>query len=288
METSGTRRKRGPSARGGGEPQARGGPAPGRDESRCGIAERRRSERARRREDEERRQAVESELRLSRDQLRALSARLEQVREDERTRVAREIHDELGQALTAIKLDVSWLAERPPLAGRALRRALGEVADRVDATIGAVRRIATELRPAALDSLGLETALREQARDLEEKSGVALSLGARIREGQIRPELATAAFRICQEALTNVVRHAGARHVWVVLDEEPGWLAVSVRDDGCGITPEERSDPASLGILGMRERARMLGGRLHVSGVPGKGTTVSLRLPLADPHEARP
>ncbi len=219
------------------------------------------------------------ELRTS-QALRALSARLQRIREEERSRVAREIHDELGQALTALKLDLSWLAEGLPDGQEPLRAQIHALSRRVEETIRAVRRIATTLRPSLLDDLGLAAALEWQAQEFRVHTGVRLRFASTLRDAHLDRDLSTSVFRIFQEALTNVARHARATCVEVRLLERSGRLLLEVRDDGRGITESELSDREALGLLGMRERALALGGELKVTGSPRRGTEVRLVVPL--------
>ncbi len=226
------------------------------------------------------RKKAEDALRRSHAQLRALSERRELVREEERTRVAREIHDELGQVLTTLKLDLAWLADKPPAGPRALRNRLRALSRRIDGAIRTVQTIATALRPAPLDHLGLVAALEWHARQFQALSGLRVDLDVALNDPGLDPRLSIAVFRIFQEALTNVARHAGASRVDVHLAEEDGALRLDVIDDGRGIREAARDDIGSLGVLGMRERARSLAGELDVRPLPGGGTAVSLRLPL--------
>jgi PAS domain S-box-containing protein len=225
------------------------------------------------------RKRSEEELQGSFRQLRELTARLQSVREEERTKVAREIHDELGQALTAIKIDLASLIgalradqEAEVEKGKAILKL-------VDETILSVRRIATELRPGILDDLGLVAAVEWAAEEFEARTGIQCHLD--LPEGDIvlDQERTTAIFRIFQETLTNVTRHAEATRVDVRLGREDGNIVLEVRDNGRGIAAEELSSGRSLGILGMRERALLLGGELTIRGAPGKGTTVKVLIP---------
>jgi signal transduction histidine kinase len=220
------------------------------------------------------------EVARSREELRALAARLETIREEERTRIARELHDELGQTLTALKLDLAWLQHR-------LSRSNGELVDRCDGLLGrldevmvSVRRIVTELRPSVLDQLGLADAIEWQAQDFAQRTGLALDLD--IKTGRAAPPdaMASAVFRMLQEALTNVAKHANATRVRVALRIGADSLRLEVRDDGRGIAQREQRGSHSLGLLGLRERAIAWGGTLSVSGSPSAGTTVSLQLPM--------
>ena len=219
------------------------------------------------------------------DQLRELSAHVESVREDERTGIAREIHDELGQALTALKMDLAWLARRvsgeSSVSGMTLLEKISAMSDMTDGIIDRVRRISAELRPGVLDDLGLLAAVEWQGQQFELRTEVPCNIRSNLGEERVDRELSTAAFRIFQEALTNVSRHAGATHVAVRLEKNDGELTLEVRDDGVGIGPEASLSPRSLGLLGMRERARRLGGAVSVHAGPGGGTVVELHVPLA-------
>ena len=239
---------------------------------------------------------AEEELHTSREQLRALATRLLVVREEERTRIAREIHDLLAQDLTRLKIDLVWLQGQliktgtvTPSSG--LNARVAEMGKMADAAIHSVQRIATELRPAVLDSLGLCAAVEWQARDFQDHTGI--SCHASVPEGElpIDRHCATAAFRVVQESLTNVQRHAKATRVDILLREEAGRLLLRVQDNGCGIESAALKSPMSIGLTGMRERALLLGGQLHIQGSPKTGTTVELRLPLSNtgsPSEAEP
>jgi PAS domain S-box-containing protein len=211
--------------------------------------------------------------------LRALAARLQSVREEERTKVAREIHDELGQALTAIKIDLSSLIHELLGDNEQQSNRARSTLRLVDETIQSVRRISTELRPGILDDLGLVAAVEWAAEEFQARTGTICRLDLPEDEVAIDPETATALFRIFQETLTNVARHADASEVQVRLAQEDGDLTLGVHDNGKGIAEDKLSDRDSLGILGMRERALLLGGELAIITAPEKGTTVSVRVP---------
>jgi len=211
--------------------------------------------------------------------LRALAARLQSVREEERKRVAREIHDQLGQALTAIKIDLSGLVRELPADLKHLSRRTSSTLTLVDETIQTVRRIATELRPGILDDLGLAAAVEWAGEEFEARTGIKCRLDLSEGSISIDPERATAVFRIFQETLTNVARHAEASELEVRLAKLDRHLILEVHDNGRGIPEDKLSRGESLGILGMRERALLLGGEITISGIPGKGTTVSVRIP---------
>jgi signal transduction histidine kinase len=213
--------------------------------------------------------------------LRALSERIEQMREAERTRIARELHDELGQLLTGIKLDFSASLRR-------LRevKAPGDVVDKlqsavgqIDIAIAMVRRISTDLRPAALDHRDLGGAIEDEARRVSARAGLPIRVTSRVT-ANVAPELATAAFRIFQEALTNAVRHAQATSIAARVTTWRGVLLLYLRDNGEGMPDDRRSPGTSLGLLGMQERARSVGGELCIRSQPGRGTLVAFRLPL--------
>ncbi len=227
---------------------------------------------------------AEEELQHSFDQLRALTAQLQNVREEERTRVAREIHDELGQALTAIKLDVTALVRRLPAEQEPAVQRGQSILKLLDETIQSVQRISTDLRPGILDDLGLGAALEWAAEEFETRTGTRCRISMPDEDIHVDPDRATALFRIFQEILTNVARHAKATQVNVRLAKENGNLALEVHDNGLGISEQQLSAGKSLGILGMRERARLLGGELIIQGVHGAGTTVRARIPRAEPQ----
>jgi signal transduction histidine kinase len=235
------------------------------------------------RETGQRRDRLEAEekFRRSHDQLRALTGRLQLVREEERTRIAREVHDELGQALTGLKLDLSWISGR--LAGETgIHRMIRAMSAQLDATILTVRRIATELRPGVLDSLGLAAAIEWQAMDFQSRTSILCEVTIDVKEAVWDRELSTACFRAFQETLTNIIRHASATLVDVRLTQVGHELILTVRDNGRGISEKEVADAQSIGIIGMRERMAQVGGEVQFAGLPDKGTTVTLRVPMPE------
>jgi PAS domain S-box-containing protein len=218
-------------------------------------------------------------IKAAQEQLKRLSGSIMTSQENERTLLARELHDELGQLLTVLSMDCTWLQERlagadPKAAERAL--AMGRLIDR---TIEEVRSLAVRLRPGVLDRLGLVDALEWFTNDFEKRSGITCAFEHNQVPG-INDKVATAAYRIAQEALTNVVRHAQASCVNVVLQGQNGFLSLSVSDNGRGFNPAELSGPEGLGLLGMRERASLVGGELEVNSVIGSGTQVYFKVPL--------
>jgi signal transduction histidine kinase len=226
------------------------------------------------------RSKAEAEVRESRQALRGLAAHLESVREDERTAVAREIHDELGQALTALKMDVHWLAQRLRDEPGARERA-GAMSNTIDATVQTVRRISSALRPKLLDDLGLSATIEWAAREFEERFGVECDVRSEPDDVSLDPVRSTILFRVFQETLTNVARHAQASRVDVLVRQDGQETELRVSDDGRGITAEQARDPRSLGIVGMRERVLVVGGTVDVRGEPGAGTTVRVVIPTA-------
>ena len=224
------------------------------------------------------RKLTEQRLRDSREQLRALTAHLERVREEERTRIAREIHDELGQALTGLKMDLSWFAARLPNQ-HALQEKSASMLKLIDSTVNAVRRLSTELRPAILDSLGLIAAIEWLAQEFEKRTGVTCAFVTADDELTLDDDRTTALFRICQEALTNVARYAEATSVHILLEIDDKEILLRIKDNGRGITEKETKATKSFGLLGMRERARLLGGTFEISGAPDQGTTLTVRIP---------
>lgn len=226
------------------------------------------------------RQRVSTALQESRAQLRDFAGRLRQARESERAHIARRIHDELGQVLTALRLDIAWLETRLPKDQPPLREKCGAMAKVIEGTIGRVRTLAAELRPAVLDDLGLPAAIEWETQEFARRSGIACALQLPAELASLDADRATDLFRILQEALTNVARHAGARRVDVRLRVARGELFLHVDDDGRGITPAEAADPRSLGLLGMRERALLWDGAVDVQAGSAGGTCVTVRLPL--------
>jgi signal transduction histidine kinase len=215
------------------------------------------------------------------DQLRALSDRLEAIREEERTGIAREIHDQLGQALTALKLDIAWLARRLPGAPGPVAAKIAEMTGSADELLGAIRRISAELRPGILDDVGVLAAIEWQAEEFARRTGVPCRVHSDLGDLQLDRDLATATFRIFQEALTNVARHASATAVEVDLRLDRGNLRLQISDDGTGLPDSGRR--SGLGLLGMRERARRLGGECVIRDREPRGTAVSLVIPIRFP-----
>ena len=225
------------------------------------------------------RAAAESHLKASEENLRALAAHLQSVREEEWTRIAREFHDQLGQELTALKMDASWIASRLPRNSRALRERAEAMSEQIDVTMQSVRQIVSRLRADVLDQLGLVAALEWQADEFQRRSGIRCSVTLPSEAVELDPARSTALFRICQELLTNVARHANATRVDVAMRPEGGRVVLAVEDNGRGIDGEAAASPKSLGLMGVRERVLPFGGRVDVNGAQGRGTLVRVTLP---------
>jgi PAS domain S-box-containing protein len=219
-------------------------------------------------------------LRKSREELRELSAAAHTVREQEQRRVAREIHDELGQSLTALKMDVAWMLGNLSAGSPSLSDKLNTMQAQLDATVAATRRISADLRPLMLDDLGLIPAAEWLVQSFSERTGIPCNLQIRPPEIELAEPHASALYRILQESLTNVSRHAKARRVDISIEQIDGALKLSVRDDGRGFNPGEVRTQKTHGLLGLRERTVLLGGEANISSEPGRGTTIDVRIPL--------
>ncbi len=226
------------------------------------------------------RKRAEDALKRQQAELHELSAQILEAREDEKTAIARELHDELGQLLTALKMDLAWLREQIP-EGEAAARA-GQMNEALDRTVTSVRRIAADLRPLMLDDLGLADAAGWLVEDFARRSGVACKLDSapESRLDGVDRSVATTIYRALQESLTNIARHADAEHAWILLAVEDGTVRLEVEDDGRGISLEAVGRSRSLGLKGMRERVIYLGGTVEVGLAARGGTRVSLRVPL--------
>jgi signal transduction histidine kinase len=221
-----------------------------------------------------------TQLIQSHEELSRLSAHLQTAREEERARIAREIHDELGGSLTGVKMDVARLRRLGNPGSDEWLAQVETVSTALDETVQTVRRIATELRPAILDDFGLVAAIEWQLKEFQARSGIVCQLTAATEPIELDRDSATAIFRVFQETLTNVARHADATHVAVQLEPEPGWLVLRVSDNGRGIDPAALAQSSTFGLAGMRERVRMLSGQLVIQSPAGQGTTVLVKVPL--------
>ncbi len=226
------------------------------------------------------RKRAEEDLKQSQEQLRDLALHLQLIREEERSRIAREIHDELGQALTALKMDVHWLGLRLPTDQQVQMHKIKSMSGLIDTTVQAVRRISSELRPGLLDDLGLTAAIEWQAQEFCGRAGLRCDIRSEPEDIILDQARSIALFRIFQEALTNIARHAQANQVEVILEENTETVEMAIRDNGKGITAEQLAASKSFGIIGIRERVYSLGGELRISGAPHQGTIVHVSLPL--------
>jgi len=226
------------------------------------------------------RKNAEEALRSSREHLRNLADHLQSVRETERTSIAHEIHDELAQALTALKMDISWLSKKLPEDQKTLLEKTKAMTKLTDMTIKTVKKISTELRPGLLDDLGLVAAIEWQTEDFQKRTGIICKLTVDPEDIVVEDKRSTALFRIFQETLTNIARHAKATRVTISLKEKDDKVALRVKDNGKGITKEQISDSKSFGLMGIRERVHPWGGKVKITGKPGEGTTVVVSIPI--------
>jgi PAS domain S-box-containing protein len=231
------------------------------------------------------RKLAEEAIKKSHEQLRAFAGRLQSVREEQRKEFAREIHDQLGGAMAGLKIDLSFLASSAPKSWHIRKRdsflsKVHEMSKLIDETIGTVRRLVTELRPSILDDFGLLAALEWQLWEFQKRTGIQSEFVSTLEDVNIDEELSTAVFRIFQEALTNVARHANATNVIATLYKEADSLVLKVEDNGKGISENDIHNTKSVGLIGMRERALFLGGTVNFSGEPSKGTTVLVQFPF--------
>jgi signal transduction histidine kinase len=225
---------------------------------------------------------AERDLQVSQQQLRELTARLQLIREEERTRISREIHDELGQMLTCLKIDATLVNKKLNDDQEELKEKVISVINLIDLTIACVRRISSELRPGILDDLGLIPAIEWQTSEFEKRTGVKCELEFSLDQIPIEPEKSTEIFRIFQETLTNIARHANASNVTICLICHDNMLKLDIADNGKGFSSNGKEEKKSLGILGMKERALLIGGTVTIISESGKGTTVNLSVPIIE------
>jgi signal transduction histidine kinase/CheY-like chemotaxis protein len=234
------------------------------------------------------REHIAEELRSSRERLRALSARLLSVQEEERTGIARELHDDLAQLLTAIKIDASRLVQDVSSGATPPPRVLQGIVPLIDSTLDAVGRIVSALRPSRIGEIGLVAAIEKKLADFQQRTDIECELSIRPENLQIRDDIAAAVFRILEEALTNVVRHSGATRAEVRLRQQGEELLLEVRDNGRGIRDAEKLAENAYGIIGMKERTYLFDGSLTITGVDGRGTIVAARIPLDGRYDDEP
>ena len=226
---------------------------------------------------------IEAERALvrSKEELQAIAASAHEAREQEQNRIARELHDELGQSLTALRMMVAWIRDRTGEQDAELQAKLARMGGLLSETVAATRRISSELRPLILDDLGLVPAIEALVEQFTERTGVTCGLAIDDPNLELQDAHKTAVFRIVQESLTNIVKHAQATHADVAIARRDGQIAISVRDDGVGFAVDGPRGRGSRGLIGMRERAYLLRGEMRIASVPGKGTTLEVRLPTA-------
>jgi len=226
------------------------------------------------------------EMRAGREQLQALSRRLVEVQESERRSIARELHDEVGQALTSLRVELGLL-ERKAIDPQQVVLGVTQLKQILEGVMENLHRLAVNLRPASLDHLGLEAALRQHGASVSASHPLAVQIEAINWEGRLPTEVEVALYRIVQEAINNVVRHAQASHADVILERRDGHVIAIVEDDGLGFDPAAAGQTDRLGLVGMRERAEALGGTFIVESAPGNGTTVCVEVPLGHPDPDR-
>jgi PAS domain S-box-containing protein len=227
------------------------------------------------------RKQAEEDLRKSHAQLRELSSHMEVVREEERRKMAREIHDELGQALTVLKMDISWLSHHLTDDKNQIENKLDELSGRIDATIHTVQRLSSELRPGMLDDLGISAAIEWQANQIRDRTNITFDIVSTPEDITLDATSSITFFRIFQETLTNIVRHSGATQVEVNLNQDEKNTTMTVSDNGKGISRQQVSDPTSLGLIGIRERVSNIDGLFKLSSESGKGTTIFISIPTS-------
>lgn len=225
------------------------------------------------------RKKAEEAIKMGEEHLRNLTAYIQKVSEIERTNIAREIHDELGQALTVLKIDLSWMKKRLDQDQTQFIEKIDAMSKIIDKTIITMKKISTDLRPGLLDDLGLSAAIEWQSEEFEKRTGIHCSIRIDPKDITFDKDRNTALFRILQETLTNIARHAEATEVSISLEARDGEIQLTVQDNGRGIRDDELSNPQSFGLMGMRERAIMFGGNALIEGFPGRGTTVTVRIP---------
>jgi PAS domain S-box-containing protein len=227
---------------------------------------------------------AEESLKYSYEEIRLLASHLQDIREEERAAIAREIHDELGQQLTGLKMDLSWLSKRLNAeTNEEINQKINGTLELLDVTIKTVRRIATDLRPSMLDDLGMIATIEWQCEEFERRTGITTRFIEDTTEFDFPAQMAIGLFRICQESLTNIARHSSAKHAFINMQQMSGELLMTISDDGKGFDAHKIGHSKTLGLLGMRERTMMMGGKYEVVSEMGKGTTLSIRIPFQSP-----
>jgi signal transduction histidine kinase len=228
---------------------------------------------------------AEEALQRSREEIRELAVAANSAREQEKSRIARELHDELGQSLTALKLDVAWLRERLADAPEPVRGKLASMQVVLDGTVAATRRISADLRPLVLDDLGLPAAAEWLVQSFSQRTGIACELVMGQGDLDLRDPLATTVFRVLQESLTNAAKHSQATQIEIVLEREGDQVVLTVEDNGKGFAVEAPPPRGSFGLLGLRERATLVGGMVKIESRPSHGARIELRVPVAREQE---
>lgn len=226
------------------------------------------------------RKKSEEEIKKNTEQLRLLTTHIQNIREEERTRIAREIHDELGQQLTGLKMDAYWIGKKIDVTDKTIHEKIASMTSLIDDTITTVRRIASDLRPSILDDLGLIAALEWQSQEFEKRTGTKSHFNNYIINLNLQKDLATNIFRVYQEALTNITRHAKATDIETTIEEKDNHIILIITDNGVGIDLSDVNYKNSLGLIGMKERAALFKGELSIESQKQKGTTITLKIPL--------
>jgi signal transduction histidine kinase len=221
-------------------------------------------------------------LQYSYEEIRRLTEHLQQIREEERIHIAREIHDELGQQLTAIKMDVAWIDKKTPENAIDIKRKLKNIIGLLDGSNQSVRRILSELRPQILDDHGLLEAIEWLGRQFSETTGIPVKFTTPEKDIKVTEEMATSIFRVCQEAFTNITRYSQAKNISILITITGDNIILIIEDDGIGFDITSVQNKKSFGILGMKERIVSLGGSFELTSLPGKGTTITVRLPYRE------
>ena len=227
------------------------------------------------------RERTEMELKHSHELFRSLSAHLQEVREDERTRIARRIHDDLGQAMTALKIDLAWLNKKLANDQDLIREKLQAMDTLISETIETVHNVSEDLRPGILDDFGISAALEWQAEEFQKRTGIECKTSLPPDQFDLSKEKSTNLFRIVQESLTNVIRHAGATKIEINLNAKDRVLILEIVDNGKGISRAATTHPKSFGIIGIKERVHSLGGDIDIAGIPNEGTRLTIRMPIS-------
>jgi PAS domain S-box-containing protein len=226
------------------------------------------------------RKNAEEEIKKTSEQLRELTSHLQNIREEERTSIAREIHDELGQQLTGLKMDVSWIKKQLPEDKEVLQNKISGMIALIDETVKTVRRISSDLRPGILDDLGLIPAIEWQSQEFEKRTGIKSEFQTNLTDLDPEKNLSINIFRVYQEALTNIIRHSNATRIKTTFEEKDGNLKLVIQDNGIGFDIDELKNNNSLGLIGMKERAFLFQGELVITSEKSKGTMITLKIPF--------